>query len=236
MTIQGQSTTQGLGRVERAAEAFERAVREAPSVDLSWIGQPLRVDGWELAPDVLQLLWSLVHALRPRHVLEFGSGLSTLVLARASARIGCVVSAVDNDPVFARATAERLSPEDAEVVALQTAPLVARTRAGRLHPAYLVDAARLGSSRAADLILIDGPPEVLGGRLGMLYQALDHAQAGTIVLVDDAEREGERRALAAWESTLGDSVTIRRPAGFARGLAAVTLVAPTVAAIRMGRR
>ena len=229
------STTQPLSRVERAAEAFERAVRDAPSVDLSWIGRPLREDGWELAPDVLRLLWSLVHSLQPRHVVEFGSGLSTLVLARAAAPTGCVVSSVDHDPTFARATAERLSPEDAEVVTLQTAPIVARTRAGRLHPTYLVDAARLGSSRAADLILIDGPPEVLGGRLGVFYQALDHAQAGTIILLDDAERDGERQALAESEAVLGDAVTIRHPEGFARGLAAVTLIAPTVAGIRMGQ-
>ena len=69
----------------------------------------------------------------------------------------------------------------------------------------------------------------------MLYQALDYAQAGTIVLLDDADREGEREALAEWQRVLGDAVSIARPTGFARGLAVITLVAPTVADIRMGR-
>ena len=106
-------------RVGRATAAFEQALREAPDVDLSWIDHPLRDDGWELAPDVLRLLWALVGSLRPQHVLEFGSGVSTLVLARASVHAGGgTVTSVDHDPAFALATAELLTPDDKDVVAL----------------------------------------------------------------------------------------------------------------------
>ena len=70
----------------------------------------------------------------------------------------------------------------------------------------------------------------------MLYQALEYAQSGTIILVDDADRYGERAALAEWKRTLGDAIRIHTPAGFARGLAAVILAAPNVAEIRMGKR
>ena len=223
-------------RAERAIAAFERAIRAAPEVDISWIGRPLSEDGWELAPDVLRLLSSLVSIVRPRHVVEFGSGLSTVVLARAASQLsGCKVSSIDHDPTFARATAAMLDPEDAAVVSLQCAPLVARVQAGRLHPTYLVDRDRLGSKRAADVILIDGPPAALGGRLGMLYQALDYAQSGSIVLLDDADRDGEREALAEWQRVLEDAIQVYEPAGFGHGLAAVVLAAPTVARIRMGQ-
>jgi predicted O-methyltransferase YrrM len=224
-------------RVEQALSALEQAVRGAREVDISWIGKPLAEDGWELAPDVLRLLSALVAALRPRHVLEFGSGVSTLVLARAAAQLGdCAVTSVDHDPKFAVATEAMLGAEGTSIVSLQCAPVVARVRAGRLQPCYLVDPAGIAALSPADLILVDGPPEVLGGRAGMLYQALEYAQSGTIVLLDDADRAGERAALAEWSQTLGDAIRIQAPGGFVRGLAAVILAAPTVARIRMGGR
>src|SRR5215212_3704759 len=126
------SRTGAPERAEHAAQSLDRAVREAPAVDLSWIAQPLVVDGWAAAPDLLQLLFALVRVARPRHVVEFGSGVSTLVLARAAACCGdCVVSSFDHDPKFAHATTELLaSGANAHLVTVQCAPLVARVRAG----------------------------------------------------------------------------------------------------------
>jgi predicted O-methyltransferase YrrM len=222
-------------RAEHAAQSLDQAVREAPAVDLSWIAQPLVVDGWAAAPDLLQLLFALVRVARPRHVVEFGSGVSTLVLARAAARCGdCVVTSLDHDPKFAHATTELLaSGADAHLVTVQCAPLVARVRAGELMPAYDVDNECLASPRPADVIFIDGPPAALGGRRGMIYQALEYAQSGSIILLDDAAREGEEAALAEWEHLLGDAIQAHRLEGFARGLVGVILVAPTTARIRM---
>jgi predicted O-methyltransferase YrrM len=215
--------------------AREDALRNATRVDLSWLRRPLTADGWEVAPDLLRLLDALVERLRPRHVVEFGSGVSTVVLARVAARVGgCRVTSLDHDPQFIRASAEALAGVDGEqCIALQLAPLVARSRAGRLGPEYLVDAARLASPLPAELVLIDGPPAVLGGRAGMLYQALDYVQAGSIVLLDDAARASECAALDAWHDRLGDAIRISRPEGFAKGLAAIVVAAPTTAQIRI---
>jgi|SoiMethySBSTD1v2_1073268.scaffolds.fasta_scaffold175790_2 hypothetical protein len=226
-----------VDRVGHAVSALDEALRSAPDVDLAWVGRPLAEDAWEAAPDLLRLLFALVGTLRPKHVLEFGSGLSTVVLARAASTVpGCVVTSIDHDPAFAAATATLLADQGGSVVALGCAPLVARVRAGELQPCYLVDDELLGSRRVPDLIVVDGPPAVLGGRRGMLPLALEHAQSGSIVLFDDADREPEARALAHWEDVLGDAVEVHRPQGFARGLAAVILVAPTVARIRMAPR
>jgi predicted O-methyltransferase YrrM len=222
------------GRVQAAEAALGAAVAEAPEVDLSWIGRELDSDGWAAAPDLLQLLYALVGAARPRHIVEFGSGVSTVVLARAAAQCGdCLITSFDHDPKFTQATAELLATTgDERIVSLQCAPLVARVRAGQLLPAYYVDSELVGSPRPADVILVDGPPAILGGRDGMIHQALEYAQAGTIILLDDANRDREGAALTEWQRLLGNAIQVHRPEHFSRGLAAIILAAPTTARIR----
>lgn len=226
-------TVATIDRVVRSREALFEALDAARDVDLSFLPHVPSDDGWASAPDLLRLLHALVHALQPRHVLEFGSGVSTAVLAHAAAERGdCAVTSVDHDPRFVGATRELVG----SAVSLQLAPLVARVHAGQLGPSYLVDSSQFASSRPADLVLVDGPPQVLGGRSTMLPAALDYAQCGSVVLFDDADRDGERDALASWERVLGAAVEVHRPAGFTRGLAAVILVAPRTAQIRLAPR
>ncbi len=225
------------GHVGRALATLEAALDRAPSVDVSWIEPPPAEAGWALAADMLRLLTALVETRRPRHVVEFGSGTSTVVLARIAARVGrCVVTSLESDPACAAQSADALSRiEGRELVSLQLAPLVARVRGEALYPAYLVDRAKVASPRPAEIILIDGPPAALGGRAGMLYQALDYADCGSIILLDDAEREDERHAVEMWRAQLGDAIEVCKPEGFERGLAVIVLAAPTKARIRTAR-
>src|SRR5262249_23859360 len=146
---------------------------------------------WALAPDALRLLASLVRHLRPRHVLEFGSGLSTQVLTWASQGLpDCRIASIDHDPEFSEAAARQLSEAcpGADRVAFHVAHLVLRDCGGQLLPVYQLAPDVRGDHGPADLILIDGPPEPLGGREGMLYQAMEHARPGSLVLLDDAGR------------------------------------------------
>ena len=81
-------TVASLDRVVRSREALLEALDAAPS-------------------DLLRLLPALVATLQPRHVLEFGSGVSTAVLARAATELGdCAVTSVDHDPQLIAATSE----------------------------------------------------------------------------------------------------------------------------------
>jgi predicted O-methyltransferase YrrM len=230
------ATSRAIDRVIRARDALFSALGESAGVDLSFLRDVPTDDGWEAAPDLLRLLYALVLELRPRHVVEFGSGVSTAVLAHAARDSGVtVVTSIESDPKCAGSTIE-LIVDDAAAVSVQCAPLVARVQSGCLGPAYLVDRSLLASTAPADLVFVDGPPEVLGGRGTMLPQALEYAQCGSIVLFDDADREGERAALASWERILGDAIELHRPDGFIRGLVVLILVAPTTAQIRMSSK
>jgi predicted O-methyltransferase YrrM len=196
-------------------------------VDLSWIEPPPTWDGWTLAPDTLGFLVRLVERLRPRHVLEFGTGLSTRVLARACSALTPPgrLSSVDHDPEFgrmaARASADRAN--GGRHVRCQVAPLVARDCGGKLLPTYLLRPERFASRKPVDLVVIDGPTGVLGGREGTLYQALEFARPGTVMLLDDAARSQERDTVARWRDNLGEAIDVALLPGFSRGLAAVVV-------------
>jgi Methyltransferase domain len=220
-------TVASIDRVVGSRDALLEALDAAPSVDLSFLREVPADGGSASAPDLLRLLHALVSTLQPHHVLEFGSGVSTTVLAHAATELGnCAVTSVDHDPQLVAATSELIGAGGP--ISLQHAPLVARAHGGRLGPSYLVDSSLFASPRPADLVLVDGPPQVLGGRATMLPVALDYAQCGLIVLFSDGDH-----ALGPWEQVLGAAVEVHRPAGFARGLAAVILVAPRTAQIRL---
>lgn len=153
--------------------------------------------------------------------MELGSGLSTNVLARACAGHSpdAVISSIDHDPEFG------WRGDDARV-RFQVAPLVVREFGGKLLGAYLIQADKLASGEPVDLVVIDGPPVNLGGREGTLYQVMDYAKAGTIVLLDDSRRVEEKAAIRAWRDNLGDAITVEQLDGFAKGMAAVVIHRP----------
>jgi hypothetical protein len=113
---------------------------------------------------------------------------------------------------------------------------VARDFGGKLLPAYLFGERQLASSLPADLILIDGPPLALGGREGTLYQLLDRARPGTIVLLDDASRAAERAIVRRWLDNLDEAIEASYPEGFARGLAAIIVRQPVPSATLWDRK
>ena len=209
--------------IETAKKHIERALAARDAADISWIQPPPEKDGWTLAADALQFIDALVRELRPRHVIEFGAGLSTKVLARACVQMQspCAISSVDHDPEFGVSDTRKFVESEKDLtLSSQISPLVARDYGGKLLPTYYFDRAKLASKDPADLVLIDGPPVNLGGREGVLYQVLEFCKPGTIVLLDDASRGSERIAARNWQETLGDAVEVIKLPNFTKGMVA----------------
>jgi predicted O-methyltransferase YrrM len=200
-------------------------MREAAAIDLSWIVPAPAADGWTLAPDALRFVTLMVRKQRPRHVLELGSGLSTRLLSREAAALenGCVISSVDHDPQYNWDTAGNAQADN---VSFHLAPLVVREFGGKLCGAYLIQPDKLASKDPVDLVVIDGPPVNLGGREGTLYQVMDYARQGTIVLLDDSKRPEEKAAIKAWQENLGDAISVWQLGGFAKGMAMIIINKP----------
>ncbi len=154
---------------------------------------------------------------RRRRIVELGSGVSTVLLARLLTRQlppgGFRVAAVEHDPRWADWVRAQLAREDigADVTVVH-APLAAHPLAADdlawYHPAALeagLDTALGGDP--VDLLLVDGPPAWQDGRGLARYPALGalrHRLApGATVLLDDVERPGEREVLRRWERETG---------------------------------
>jgi predicted O-methyltransferase YrrM len=218
--------TVGLTRGPRGLRAARRlngrreAMLDTLVARLGWTRDHLpATDGWAGSPGLLLTLVDEVERARPRLVVEFGSGLSTLVLARALAlnAPGARLLSFDHEAGFAEITRRRLAALGlaAEV---RHAPLASAAAHG-------VDGAWYDHGplpQGIDLLLIDGPPAWLkeGARAAAGPAALPMLAPGGVALLDDADRPGERANAAQWARAFPDIhwTRIGRAKGILRGV------------------
>lgn len=218
--------------IERTRKSLIDAMNKFSKEEFSWNQSYVSDGGWSMEQDALRFLSAVVVSLKPQHILEFGSGLSTHVLALAAQRLAntCFISSIDHDPVFGAQAALKYS-EHEQVhtnchVSFQIAPLVAREYGGKWLPSYLINPAHFASHHPIDLVVIDGPPTVLGGREGTLYQMLDFSKSGTLMLLDDADRREEQVAISHWKQNLVDAIEVIELPGFSKGMVAIIIREP----------
>lgn len=221
-------------RATKAIENSKSSLRKArigkADLDASWVSKLYFDSDWPMEPDSLTFIVSLIANLKPKHILEFGSGISTYVMAKACTllNLGCEITSIDHDPEFGEEIAKRYltTLKTSNQINFIFAPLVARSFGGKHLPSYYIKQEQAESVGPADLILIDGPPSYLGGREGILYQAMDYSTPGTIALLDDANRNEEKNIIYNWRDTLGNKVEISLLTELKKGLGAVIIHEP----------
>ena len=158
-----------------------------------------------------------------RRIVELGSGISTVLLARLlhqRRRDASVpphhetrLVAVEHDDRWATWVTDQLEREDlAGYVDIIHAPLAPHpTAVGGLtwyDDAVLADGLRRAlRDDPIDLFLVDGPPAYTEGHGLARYPALpvlhDRLSPGATIILDDAERPGEQEILRRWELETG---------------------------------
>jgi predicted O-methyltransferase YrrM len=164
-----------------------------------------------------------------RHeVVELGSGVSTVVLARLMRERGGRLTSVEHDPDWARVVRSQLEREElTNVVELIEGPLEPHPLAPDGAPWY-PEAAVAELPNPIDLLLVDGPPGYGEGMERSRYPALpalnDHLAMNAMVVLDDATRPGERDILARWtgdEGVFRWLFSVREAEGIATGIRAI---------------
>ena len=155
--------------------------------------------------------------------MEFGCGPTTELiglLGRAYGRME--VTTIEHDPWAANELLSLIGPfvTNYRWYSFYLCPLVLRRCFGTPRPVYDDGMGVPMVPHPADLVLINGPPNELGGRGGTMYQALKYAGTGTIILLLDV-RDNEQGMLTAWLSDLESSIAFLPPGLLNRHLAFV---------------
>ena len=163
---------------------------------------------WALGPKSLAFLQAVVSRERPRLAIEFGSGISTAVLALAMRDAGAgsdgpVVVSLEQDEGQAAQTRELLGRAGLdELVVVVVAPLARQRIEGLVTVCYLLpeDLHQVLGDRKADLVLVDGPAAETGARFGALPLARPFVSDRAVFVLDDAFRDGELIVARRWQS------------------------------------
>ncbi|MBA3676701.1 MAG: class I SAM-dependent methyltransferase [Sphingosinicella sp.] len=155
---------------------------------------------WKADVGLLNLVVDHILAKKPKIVVEFGAGASTLVVARALQMAGGGVHiAFDQHEDFVRSTREWLA-EYGLAADLRSVPLVPAPDG---LPGLWYDHGPLPDQ--IDYMLIDGPPWSIHpftrGAAGSLFGRI--SRGGTIML-DDGARPGERVVARRWRKAWPD--------------------------------
>ena len=156
--------------------------------------------GNEARRDLLNAAWDIIRSERPKHVLELGSGLSTLVMAYALEANGAgKLQALENHAETAASTRRLISEHKLQPYALLLdAPLRHVDVGGERHNWYYLPDYR--SLAPIDMLFVDGPEGALApmSRFPALPILRDYLAQDAVILVDDTHREDENMMLNRW--------------------------------------
>lgn len=157
---------------------------------------------WTAATDFLEYLVNQTLESVPGLILECGSGLSTLMLARCCEinRKGEVLS-LENGAEFARATRQYLETYGLDTVArIIDAPLNTLNINENDYQWYQLPDLE---NQSIEMLVVDGPPGFIQplSRYPALPLLYDKLADGCLVLMDDAARSDEQEIAAMWRET-----------------------------------
>jgi predicted O-methyltransferase YrrM len=162
---------------------------------------------WTIAAETIEWLTTFLERERPRTVLEFGSGVSTLCLCLLLNRIhrdgDFRLLSLEQEPEVAQRTQARLSsvPGSAScrVVVAPLLPEVVRGQTTATYGALGSIADHFTWLGKADFIFIDGPAAEGPARYGTLSKLPPHVASGAAFAMDDSLREEELIAGTLWQ-------------------------------------
>ncbi|MEM5432669.1 hypothetical protein [Cupriavidus oxalaticus] len=175
--------------------------------------------GWPISPDLGIFLLGKIHEEKYDLIIEFGSGTSTVLFARAVAQMslehrgelsaGKRVVSFEHDRAYHDKTLKLLKSRDlVSYVNLIHSPLLDHEDSGAKYLHYdcassLRQIAQHNEGRDLSiLVLVDGPPELTckNARYPAIPKIFDHLGKHRIdVVLDDANRPAEKEAIKMWK-------------------------------------
>lgn len=156
---------------------------------------------WSAAPDFLELIVDHALAHKPAVIVECGSGMTTLMLARCCALNGVGhVYSLENGADYAASTRAAVAGYGlAQHSTVIHAPLRPYTLDGRDYQWYDADQLTIG---AIDMLVIDGPPGFIQkhSRYPALPLLRSRLADRCAIFMDDAARPDEKELVEMWQA------------------------------------
>jgi predicted O-methyltransferase YrrM len=156
-----------------------------------------------------RFLGAFARAIGARRVLEFGSGFTTLLLARELVPAGPegYLLSIDDSPSDSAAARESVeSSECPTKVEFRVAPLRPRLYGPRLLLSYDLPRGLLEALGPFDLALVD-PPHIEYGREAVFYDVFDAVRPGGYIIFDDANADGAwKNSSRSWDAAYGGAI------------------------------
>lgn len=193
------------------------AVAEMDKVNVSKLEHP---GPWAMDPASCRFLAGFVRALGARRIIEFGSGFSTLMMAReiAPAQDNYLLS-IDDSPHYSRLAKEALDNSGCQAkVQFRVAPLRPKFYGLRLLLSYGLPEGLLDAMGPFDLALIDTPHNDYA-RESAFYDVFRSVAPGGYIIMDDANRGNLEKGYGSlWQSAYGDALDPILLEGIGNGL------------------
>lgn len=152
--------------------------------------------GWSIGEEAFAEVVRRLRSHAPAQLVECGSGISTVRLALALP--GTAITSLEHLPDWKEKADRLLMQYGCDNARVLEAPLVRAVHGGADYESYTIPE---GMPERIDALIIDGPPVfIVGGREAMLYRLYDRLVPGGLVILDDARRKEERRAVRHWRS------------------------------------
>lgn len=146
-----------------------------------------------------------------QHIIEFGAGLSTILIARLIKKNGlnATIVSVDHEEAWANLINEQLIKEQlheaATVISIPLKPCDLALDGGLWYAVDLLNMELKG--RQFDMVIVDGPPAWEASKEKARYPALpyliDKLQSRFSIYLDDVNRKGEQEIVERWKKEFG---------------------------------
>lgn len=152
--------------------------------------------GMAATPDFLKAIADYALAVKPQTIVECGSGISTVVLARCMQLNGTGhVYSMEHEPGFAQITRNDLARQGlTDWATVLDAPLEVQAISGHAAHWYRTD----GVPDRIDMLIVDGPPANVGAHPRYPAGPRLFGRVAGAIFVDDAARQEELVDVDRW--------------------------------------
>lgn len=205
-------------RLYSQIEAYLRLQTILSSEAMAAMG-PLR--GWAVSPDALLIMVNHVLSKKPKTVVEFGSGSSTIAIGSLVNDYGGKVISFDHDQNYSNETKTALRKVNLDkCVDVRYRPL-GNTKIGKKsHIWYSLKDSDIPKS--IHMVFVDGPPESTQklARLPAMNAIYPQLISGASVFVDDFDREDDSLMVDEWLGRYPDLSLLKKYTE--KGMAVIT--------------